>query len=94
MTDPTKPPRVDARKLALLERAFEAEIAGALTTRPPVMQTRSKLAEELVGDGLLVKAEATLPGRFPLRVAGYMLTEAGRLAYCQHAATAEGIADG
>lgn len=66
----------------LLERAFSAEIEGSLADLPPVMQTRSKLADKLVEDGLLLKVEATLGGRFPVTINGFMLTEAGRIAYC------------
>jgi len=48
------------------------------------MQTeQTELADKMVADGLLRKAEITLPGGpLPVRVEGYELTHAGRLAYC------------
>jgi len=53
-----------------------------------LMQTeQTELADKMVADGLLRKAEITLPGGpFPVRVEGYELTHAGRLAYCRECA--------
>ncbi len=68
---------------AILERAFEAEINAALGALPvPLIQTRSKRAAKLADEGLLSVARVTLPGRFPVTITGYALTQAGRLAYC------------
>lgn len=70
-------------ELALLEKAFEAEIDAALKHTPRVIQPRSgELADKLVADGLLRKSEEILGGRLPVRLKGYELTELGRLAYC------------
>lgn len=69
-------------ELALLERAFFAEVQAALDGGCRVIQTYGRLAEKMVADGLLARAVETLPGRFPVRVYGFVLTHAGRWAYC------------
>lgn len=71
-----------AKDLELLEKAFAAEVEAALTKSPLyMMQTKAtKRADSLVADGLLRKVSATLAGRYT--VAGYALTELGRLTYC------------
>lgn len=69
-------------ELALLEKAFEAEIEGALKHGPRLFQSKSNLAKKLVAKGYLVESEAVLGGRFPVRIKGYELTELGRLEYC------------
>ena len=73
---------MDKRNLALIEKAFEAEIDAALRKSGLyMMQTRAvKRADALVADGLLRKVKEMIAGR--LTVEGYTLTEAGRLAYC------------
>ena len=74
---------MDKRELALLERAYAAEVNAALSKVPRVLQTKSKLADKLVADGLLRKAEEIYRGSvFAVRLEGYELTEAGRMAYC------------
>lgn len=74
---------MDKREMALLEKAFANEVNGAIMKTPHVMQTKSKLADKLVADGLLRKAEVVYgPGVFAIRIVGYELTEAGRMAYC------------
>ena len=71
------------KELALLEKAFAAEIDAAINKTPRVMQTRSKLAAKLVADGLLREASEVFGhGPFAVRLAWYELTELGRLAYC------------
>lgn len=77
-------------EIAILEKAFRAEINGALgnTSSPlgytsSLLQTKSKVAQQLVTDGYLVAATETMQfGRFPVEISGYLLTHAGRLAYC------------
>lgn len=75
---------MNKRETALLGRAFGAEIDSALSNGriPPIMQTRSKLAKELVEQGLLQEASAKIDGPFRVTVSGYSLTAAGHLAYC------------
>lgn len=74
---------MNKRELALLEKAYEAEIEGAIAGGIPVMQTRSKLAAKLVADGLLRETEHTIKAwPFPTTIRGYELTQAGRLLYC------------
>ncbi|MGL4649947.1 MAG: hypothetical protein ACRC1H_11105 [Caldilineaceae bacterium] len=71
---------MNARDLALLERAFMTEVAAALEGSPHPMQTRAtKRAEALVADGLLVPTTEVWRG---VTIKGYELTHAGRLAYC------------
>lgn len=74
---------MNKKEMALLEKAFSAEIEAALTkSRFYMIQTKTVLAEKLVADGLLRKVSERLHGPFPCTVDGYALTEAGRLAYC------------
>jgi hypothetical protein len=65
-------------ELKMLERAFACEIEGRL------LQTKSKLAQQLVCDGYLVSVEERIP--FPplgtMTVAGFRLTLLGNLTYC------------
>lgn len=69
--------------MSLLEKAFEAEINGALKGGPRVMQTRSKLAEKLVADGYLEPSEEIVgTGWSRVTVKGYVLTALGNMTYC------------
>jgi len=63
--------------LAVLGRVFAAEVNGLLPA-----QMKSKRATALAERGYLVPDERVFGGRFPLRVTGYALSHAGRLAYC------------
>lgn len=67
-----------ARELELLGKVFDAEIMGTLP-----YQGGGKLAETLVERGMLEPESRTLPGRFPVRVSGFVLTHAGRMAWCE-----------
>jgi len=73
---------MDKRSLDLLEKAFAAEINGALEGGLGLLQTRSKLADKLVESGHLVKATVRLGGRFPVTIEGYRLTILGNATYC------------
>lgn len=74
---------LDKRSMALLEKAFEAEIRAATTGGLRVMQTRSKLAQKLVDDGYLAPREETVgTGWARVTVKGYVLTLLGNLTYC------------
>ena len=70
-------------EIALLEKAFSAEIEGAMNKCPRLMQTKSKLAVKMVDEGLLTRVTENF-GRppFVVRLEGYELTHAGRLLYC------------
>lgn len=70
------------RELAILERAYSAEINSALSGALPIIQSRSRVAEQLAADGYLQKRTIELGGRLPVTVEGYELTHAGRFAYC------------
>jgi hypothetical protein len=73
-------------ELALLEKAFAAEIDAALGgSAVHVIQSKSKVAAKLVEDGLLERATMNLGRRDALGaiiVNGLQLTHAGRFAYC------------
>lgn len=78
---------MNKREFNLLEKAFAAEIEGALNkTGVYVMQTKSMLADKLVKEGLLNRStqvfDAGWHGALQVRVDGYTLTDAGRLLYC------------
>ncbi len=71
---------VNKKDMALLERAFEAEIGAALEGKPRLMQTKATArADALVVDGLLTKCVEFWRG---IKIEGYELTHAGRFAYC------------
>lgn len=73
---------MDSKDLDLLEKAFAAEIEAALNKNALyMMQTKAtERADALVADGMLRHVSETLGGRYT--VAGYALTELGRLTYC------------
>ena len=73
-----------ARELALLERAFDAEVRAAILHHVThLIQLRGKLADNLVADGLLRKTSTQLRGfSGTVTISGYELTELGRLTYC------------
>lgn len=74
---------MNKRELALLERAFDAEVTEALNgTGLFVIQTRSKLAEKLEREGLLRRQSIRMDVGLPFEVSGYALTELGRMTYC------------
>ena len=71
---------MNRKNLALLERAFEAEVVGAISGSPRLMQTKAVArADALVADGLLTKGVEFWRG---IKLEGYELTHAGRFAYC------------
>lgn len=71
------------KELALLEKAFVAEIEYALERKEkfclPFMQTKSQLAEKMVEDGLLQHEEMTVGG---VLFKGYGQTFLGNMTYC------------
>lgn len=74
---------MNKKELALLEKAFSAQIDAALNKSGLyMMQTKAKLADDLVEQGFLRKVSERLGGPLPCTVSGYALTEAGWLAYC------------
>lgn len=82
---------MNKRTLALLERAYTQEIESALSGGLDIIQTKSKLAEKLCEDGYLeyVVYEIDTGGKSFVEYKGYVLTHAGRMAYCAWAATLE-----
>ena len=74
---------MNKREIAILEKAYDAEVASALSkSGMHLMQTKSKLADKLVEGGFLRKASIRMRGPWPCTVEGYELTDAGRMAYC------------
>ena len=73
---------MNKKELQLLEKAFDAEVHAALSGGLHLIQTRQKLAEKMVADGLLAEKTIILGGRFPVTVKGFELTEFGRMTYC------------
>lgn len=70
-------------EMAILERAYDAEIRGALEGGLGIMQRRiNKTLAGLVADGYLEARQVTLGGQFPVLISGYGLAHLGRLAYC------------
>ncbi len=67
-------------ELAALEKVFAAEISNGLP-----FQSKAKIYAKLENDGLLERATHVVGAgeRFPVTVTGYMLTHAGRMAYCE-----------
>lgn len=72
---------MNKQSLALLERAFAAEIEGA-GGGIGLVQSRSKVATKLADDGYLEAASKTIGGRFGIVIRGYRLTHLGRMTYC------------
>lgn len=68
--------------LKLLGRVFEAEFNAAMTGAPHVAQIKSQRMRELEKEGYVAEKTITLPGRFPVKVTGWELTELGRMTYC------------
>lgn len=67
-------------ELQILEKAFEAEVHGALSAHKiHLLQTKSKLAKKLVAEGYLREAQTKYLG---LTFSGYELTHLGRITYC------------
>lgn len=72
---------MNKKQLAILERAWEAEIGHALReTLYPIIQTSSKVAQKLADDGYLEYIEFTDRG---ITFKGYIITHFGIMAYCE-----------
>lgn len=67
----------------ILEKVFCSEAETALRHGSLPWQSKSKAAAKLADKGYLEKVTVMLGGRFPVRIEGYMLTHAGRMAYCE-----------
>ena len=66
------------RDFELLGRIFMAEIQNLL----PAQIGGSKAVGSLQERGYIAPYEKTLPGRFPVTVRGWALTDTGRFTYC------------
>lgn len=65
------------RFLNALERVWIAEIENRLP-----FQSDAKVFRELEAEGLIHRVIMTMGGRFEVKVHGWELSHAGRLAYC------------
>ncbi|MTH45396.1 hypothetical protein [Intestinirhabdus alba] len=74
---------MNKKQLAILEKAFAAEIDRAYSDKIPLIQTKSKIAAQLAEDGYLEWQEINLTGSIPVTIKGYQITHAGIYAYCQ-----------
>lgn len=71
---------MNSRELALLEKAYSAEVEAALNGGSRLVQVRSQLAEKLVLEGYLREAQEVVgTGLLAVRSQGLELTEAGLL---------------
>jgi len=75
---------MNKQELALLEKAFVAEIDSAKNDGIHLLQTKAhKLADKLVNEGYLEKRTLQRnAGILTMSVTGYELTHLGRLTYC------------
>ncbi|MCE1279288.1 hypothetical protein LWU92_21700 [Enterobacter hormaechei] len=72
---------MNKKQLAILERAWEADIAHSLKeTRYPIFQSKSKVVQQLADDGYLEYVEFNDRG---ITFKGYRITHLGIMAYCQ-----------
>ncbi len=72
---------MNKKQLAILERAWEADIAHAMKETPyPIFQSKSKLVQQLADDGYLEFVEFTDRG---ITFKGYHITHFGIMAYCE-----------
>lgn len=78
---PKKGGRVlNKKQLAILERAWETDIAHALKEIPyPIFQSKSKVVQQLADDGYLRFVQ--IADRV-FRFKGYQITHLGIMAYC------------
>ena len=67
------------RTLAALEQVFAAEINGRM------LQSKARIYPALAAQGYVEQVTDVLGAgtRFPVTVTGYVLTHAGRIAYCR-----------
>ena len=71
---------MNKKRLALLEKAFAAEINAAMEKHQiHLIQSNSKLAETMVEEGYLAHRKIVYRG---VAIEGYELTHFGMLAYC------------
>lgn len=82
ITSSSKSSLLPARDLKLLERVFTGEIEAAMKGHALPVQIKSKRMLVLESEGYVEEVTVTLPGRFPVRVTGWVLTVRGNYAYC------------
>lgn len=73
---------IDKKSLDLLEKAFAAEVEGAVSGGVGMLQTKSLTAKRLAESGYLDEKVVTLSGNPPVTVRGFALTHLGRAEYC------------
>ena len=62
-----------------LEKIWEREIAGTLP-----FQSKAKVYTELEAGGMVEKYITIIGGRFSVKITGWVLTQKGRMEYCQN----------
>lgn len=70
-------------KFNALEKVFAAEIAGRMH------QSRAKVFSDLATSRDVDSVSQTLPGRFPVKITGCMLTHRGRMTFCEECSRRE-----
>ena len=71
---------MNKKQLAMLEKAWAEEID---TESIGIIQTKSKVADQLVALGYLETDTVNLGGYIPVVIEGYRITHAGIFEYCQ-----------
>ena len=73
------------KEIDFLEKCFEAEMASAMGSRVSalVQSKPNNTVNVLVAKGMIHCAEEVLPGRFPMKIVGYLLTPLDHLTYCE-----------
>ena len=71
---------MNKKEFALLELAFAAELDFTLPWELRFIQSKTKLAEKMVADGLFTKITRKWRG---VTMQGYVLTFQGHYEYCQ-----------
>jgi hypothetical protein len=73
--------KLSKSKIALLERAFAAEIDSAHHKCPNLIQSKTATALQLVEDGLLLHARVVWHGAI---LEGFRLSDLGKITFCEH----------
>lgn len=82
---------MNKKQLDILARAWETEIAHALKETPyPIVQSKSKVVQQLADEGYLEYVEFTDRG---ITFKGYHITHLGIMTYCESLPAEEGVAN-
>jgi hypothetical protein len=70
--------KLGEQEKTFLGKIFAAEIEGHLP-----FQSRAAIYKRLAEYGMVEFTTITLPGAFPVTITGWILTQYGRMRYCQ-----------